>query len=255
MCSVQGLKYTAPLLGRTEPTQVCRIWKDVKKLGYNPDRVPSGNTGWRLVGTRRLADAPPLGSAKKRRRVDKNPEESKGHRVVTFGRHTEGGVRVLANNSAEGAGVEGMSVLLDCVWYLTEAHAVEAHKFDAAASVSAGLRREALLEYSSMFKGLNPKVGDNICVVKARGREFLISGLELDVALRSSVSVQARICMFKLSHSRLVRETLASTGTDTLLMEDTNWKSYWGGYVAQDGRIRGANNLGKIWMKLRETIV
>jgi hypothetical protein len=251
MCSVQGLKYvTALKAAEPEPADGSG---GLAPLASPPKRPDSTK--------RKLADAPPLGSGKRRGREDEGPPRTSkkaapGPRVVLFGRHTRGDLRVLANNSAEGGGVEGMSVMLDNVWYLTEAHALEAHKFMSAASASSGARRQALLEYSGIFKGLRPVCGDSMCLAKARGRDFALHGAELYAALGSAVPVQTRICMFKISQSRIVRETLASTGSDTLVLEDSHkgrW-SFWGGCVAEGVGVLGANNLGNIWMKLRDAL-
>jgi predicted NAD-dependent protein-ADP-ribosyltransferase YbiA (DUF1768 family) len=178
--------------------------------------------------------------------------------ALSFHRNSEGGLRVLANNSYEGAGAssEGMSIMIDHVWYLTESHAIEAKKFEAAASVADGERREALLRHSGMFKGLDPFFFGSIHKIREAGRRITLNGDEMKEVRRQEVGIQTRICMFKMTQSTFVRRVLVASKGRTLLFEDSGKDrvSFWGGVVTPSNAICGRNELGEIWMNLRRLV-
>lgn len=59
--------------------------------------------------------------------------------------------------------------------------------------------------------------------------------------------VMKEICRAKLEQHPYIQETLKKTG-NSLLIEDSPKDSYWG----RGADSQGLNNLGKVWMELRE---
>ena len=180
------------------------------------------------------------------------PQPQTAAKILLFNRMS-GSHRVLANNSYEDETTAGMSVMLDHVWYLTESHAIEAKKFEAAAAVADGERREALLRHSGKFQGLNPFFSGSINQIKEAGRRINLNIDEMKEVRRHEVDVQTRICMFKMTQSRLVRRVLATSIDQTLVFENSA-NSFWGAFVTSSNEICGKNKLGKIWMDLRQLL-
>ena len=61
------------------------------------------------------------------------------------------------------------------------------------------------------------------------------------------IDVMERICRAKLQQHEYVQRKLDQTG-DLLLVEDSPYDSFWGWGPDRQGR----NELGKVWMRLRE---
>lgn len=121
-------------------------------------------------------------------------------------------------------------------------------------------RRHELLEYSRTF--LKPS-GFTPSVAKRRGgkKGLRLSDAELETWSSIHLGVQEDICQWKLDHEEQVQQDLLESGTKVLIhpamrcsVEKLASRVWEGRGVMVDGKVTvlGKNQLGNIWMKLRQ---
>lgn len=85
---------------------------------------------------------------------------------------------------------------------------------------------------------------------------FKLTNEELNVWGLYSIQYQNKICFEKLKQNENVKNILLETHNKYLLHQDNraNMNSLWGGKI-KDNELIGKNQLGKIWMSLRDNII
>lgn len=85
---------------------------------------------------------------------------------------------------------------------------------------------------------------------------FKLTNEELNVWGLYSIQYQNKICLEKLKQNENVKNILLETYNKYLLHQDNraNMNSLWGGKIKDDELI-GKNQLGKIWMSIRDNII
>jgi predicted NAD-dependent protein-ADP-ribosyltransferase YbiA (DUF1768 family) len=121
-------------------------------------------------------------------------------------------------------------------------------------------RRQELLAYGRTFlksSGFTP------AVAKRRGgkKGFRLSDTELETWSSINMDVQQSICQWKLDHEEEVRQDLLKSGTKILIhpalrcsVEKLSSRVWEGRGTLVDGTVvvLGKNQLGNLWMKLRQ---
>jgi len=84
---------------------------------------------------------------------------------------------------------------------------------------------------------------------------FKLTNEELNVWGLYSIQYQNKICLEKLKQNENVKNILLETHNKYLLHQENraNMNSLWGGRI-KDNELIGKNQLGKIWMSLRDNI-
>lgn len=121
-------------------------------------------------------------------------------------------------------------------------------------------RQQELLAYGRTF--LKPS-GFTPAVAKRRGgkKGLRLSDAELETWSSINICIQEDICRWKLEHEEQVRQDLLRSGTKVLIhpamrcsVEKLYTRVWEGRGVMVDGKLTvlGKNQLGNIWMKLRQ---
>lgn len=178
--------------------------------------------------------------------------ESAEPKVITFEPWSKGDIQYLSN----APGGKGQAVTIDGVRFLSEEHAIQYHKFKAAAAVSRSASRQTdLCFYAEMFKGVSSKLR-TVEQAKTVGMAMRLARAELQAYYARSVSLQTKICMFKFTQDVVIRNALRKSGDAQLVNlyhgEKTN--AIWGACIDDRGRITGKNELGRIWMRIRDAM-
>jgi predicted NAD-dependent protein-ADP-ribosyltransferase YbiA (DUF1768 family) len=144
--------------------------------------------------------------------------------------------------------------------YASGEHAFHGEKFRRLGELAKGERKQQLLHAAKEF--LVSGSIDTPLNAKKQGRHLVaLTEPELVLWDRISMEVQHEICTWKLEHSEQVRTDLIASQGKTLIhsagrtkLEDMAHNKWAGKALEEPGQVVGHNELGKIWMKVRETI-
>lgn len=109
------------------------------------------------------------------------------------------------------------------------------------------------LYQAAHFFETDPYLIDQILHARSPHEAYQIANAHADQEFENwddiKVDVMEAICRLKLEQHPYVRQKLLETG-DLLIVEDSPKDAFWGWGPNKDGR----NELGKIWMRLREEL-
>ena len=133
----------------------------------------------------------------------------------------------------------------------------QGEKFFRVSRYSTDSRKQELISYGEKF--LTCTSG---AVVKRMGRALRLTPEELDIWNRESIHVQEEICQYKFDTYEEVREDLRKSKGKWLIhpamrcSDDKVKHRVWEGRVVMiegNPTILGGNQLGNIWMRLRDS--
>jgi predicted NAD-dependent protein-ADP-ribosyltransferase YbiA (DUF1768 family) len=154
-------------------------------------------------------------------------------------------------------------VVVDGRIYESGEHAFHGEKYTRLGALAEPTRQSALLDYGGAFRRPSPYKTGAIAKRMGGKRGMMLSGVELGQWESLSMRVQLEICEWKLQHHAMVRADLLSSRGKILIhpalrcSEAKLGSRIWEGRgVVQDGRIvvLGRNELGRMWMQLRDDV-
>eukprot|EP00873_Tetraselmis_striata_P033766 jgi/Tetstr1/454030/TSEL_040949.t1 len=154
---------------------------------------------------------------------------------------------------------KGRPVVVDRVKFASENHATKYFMFKFAAESARRQgnfpREYTLLTYAELFAGLDTRLTDQRSMKEASDALHL-TGDEISEYRLRAVELQTKICMYKLLHYPDVEHALRSTGAAVLVnrVSGNSGNRTWGASVDRHGAVHGRNELGRIWMRLRNVM-
>ena len=145
-------------------------------------------------------------------------------------------------------------VILRGITYKTGEHAFHGLKYTYLSTQAKSKRKIDLLEYSKKFEGMNPEFTSSSDAKKAGSKKgFELNEDEIKKWNKKSMDFQYRICKYKLENNTNIYSLLEKNINTTLIHQDNRAtdETIWGARI-KDGKQIGRNELGKIWMKIRD---
>lgn len=193
------------------------------------------------------------------RPVDRPAKRARGpaaRDAVFFGgiplRHDDYGV--LCNH-------DDAPVTIDGEYFLTAEHALQHFKLrcaaDAATDSGDARRSRELRLLMRLFAGKATTI-TAYEQVRQLSRAINLSHDELRLWKTRSEAFQERVCLYKFTQSPALRDALRDTG-DALIVKQCKTSDpsdpscFWGGFLDRDGKLVGANKLGRMWMRIRDS--
>ena len=144
------------------------------------------------------------------------------------------------------------AVVLDGVHFVTAEHAMQHCKIRCAMDAArSDERRGELRRCLSLFSGKDTTLR-KAEQVRQIGQAIHLRRNEMEEWRRRSVGYQERVCMYKFTQSKAIRDALRDSGDATLVRRQHSPGCFWGGREDARGRIVGRNMLGVAWMKIRD---